>query len=111
MELHHSGGFSISYRRVPLANEGDGVDRSVVGLWVLVMMIGSGGLYGCGLDGMTGTLVRVHGDWYRIQTPSGGVRVHAYVLKSGHAACLQRLERWAGERIKRCGSSAHEIRV
>lgn len=43
-------------------NGGDGVDRSVVGLWVLVMMISIGGLHGCGLDSMTGTLVRVDGD-------------------------------------------------
>jgi hypothetical protein len=110
MELHHSNGFSIRYRHVPLANGGDGVNQSEVGLWILAMIIGVGGLYGCGLDGVTGTLVQVDGEWYRIQTPKGGElrvhvdtrsrkdavvlgdRVHAYVSKSGHAEFLQRLE-------------------
>jgi len=78
--------------------------------WMLAVMIGAAGLSGCGLDGVTGTLVHVDGEWYRIQTPKGeelrvhvdarsrkdvvlpGDRVHVYVSKSGHAEFVQKLE-------------------
>jgi hypothetical protein len=64
----------------------------------------------CGLDGVTGQLVRLDGSHYTIVTPGGrelvlhvdhttradrvteGDHVHAYITKTGHAEFLQRLE-------------------
>jgi hypothetical protein len=67
-------------------------------------------LFGCGLDGITGQVLRIEQDLYFIKTPSGkehvlhidnrtrkdpvvpGDNVHAYVRKDGHAEFLQRLD-------------------
>lgn len=64
----------------------------------------------CGLDGVSGQLVRLDGNHYTIVTPNGrelvlhvdrttradrvteGDHVHAYITKTGHAEFLQRLE-------------------
>lgn len=65
---------------------------------------------GCGLDGISGQLLRIEQNLYIVKTPGGkehvlhiddrtrkdpvapGDSIHAYVRKDGHAAFLQRLE-------------------
>jgi hypothetical protein len=67
-------------------------------------------LFGCGLDGVSGQLVKIEQNIYVVKTPNGteyvlhvddrtrkdsvapGDRVHAYIAKDGHAAFLQRLD-------------------
>jgi hypothetical protein len=67
-------------------------------------------LFGCGLDGISGQLVRIDQNLYVVKTPSGeeralhidnrtrkdsvvpGDNIHAYVGKDGHAEFLQRLD-------------------
>ena len=86
------------------------MDRTVMIRWMLVVLIGSVGLSGCGLDGVTGTLIRVDGEWYSIRTPKGeelqihvdsysrkdaveaGDAVHVYITKEGHAEFVQKLD-------------------
>lgn len=69
MELYYSDRVSISYRCLPVVSGGVRVNRTVMIRWMLVVLIGSVGLSGCGLDGVTGTLIRVDGEWYSIRTP------------------------------------------
>lgn len=86
------------------------MNRTVMIRWMLVVLIGSVGLSGCGLDGVTGTLIRVDGEWYSIRTPKGeelrihvdshsrkdaveaGDAVHVYITKEGHAEFVQKLD-------------------
>jgi hypothetical protein len=86
------------------------VSRTMMIRGLLAVLIGSMSLPGCGLDGVTGTLIRVDGEWYSIQTPKGeerrihvdthsrkdavvtGDAVHAYVRKDGHAEFVQKLD-------------------
>ncbi|HJR75803.1 MAG TPA: hypothetical protein VJ805_02485 [Nitrospiraceae bacterium] len=67
-------------------------------------------LFGCGLDGISGQLVRIDQNLYVVKTPSGeeyalhidnrtrrdpvapGDNIHAYVGKDGHAEFVQRLD-------------------
>ena len=67
-------------------------------------------LSGCGLDGISGQLLRIDQNLYIVKTPSGeeralhiddrtrkdpvapGDSIHAYVGKDGHAEFLQRLD-------------------
>jgi hypothetical protein len=67
-------------------------------------------LSGCGLDGISGQLLRIDQNLYIVKTSSGeeralhidnrtrkdsvvpGDNVHAYIGKDGHAAFLQRLD-------------------
>ncbi len=78
--------------------------------WMIAVFVGTIGLSGCGLDGVSGTLSRIDGEWYYIRTPKGeemrihvdthsrtdavapGDAVHVYVSKSGHAKFVQKLE-------------------
>lgn len=66
---------------------------------------------GCGLDGVTGQLMRIDGDYYVLRVADGkemilhvddqtrkdqvvpGDEIHAYVNKEGHAEFIQRLEK------------------
>lgn len=86
------------------------MNRTVLIRWMLAVFIGTVGLSGCGLDGVTGTLIRVDGEWYSIRTPTGeelwihvdsysrkdtveaGDAVHAYLTKEGHAEFVQKLD-------------------
>jgi hypothetical protein len=67
-------------------------------------------LFGCGLDGISGQLLRIDRNLYVVKTPNGkehmlhvddrtrkdpvvpGDSIHAYVGKDGHAEFLQRLD-------------------
>ncbi|CUS38207.1 hypothetical protein [Candidatus Nitrospira nitrificans] len=86
------------------------MNRTAMIRGMLAVVIGSMGLSGCGLDGVTGTLIRIDGEWYSIQTPKGeelrihvdthsrkdvvaaGDTVHVYVRKDGHAEFVQKLD-------------------
>jgi hypothetical protein len=86
------------------------VDHTMMIRALLAVWIGGVGLSGCGLDGVTGTLIRVDGEWYSIRTPKGeelrihvdahsrkdrveaGDAVHAYITKDGHAEFVQKLD-------------------
>ncbi|MBX3329248.1 MAG: hypothetical protein KF722_02515 [Nitrospira sp.] len=86
------------------------MNRTVMIRWIFAIVIGTVGLSGCGLDGVTGTLIRVDGEWYSIRTPKGeefrihvdahsrkdavetGDAVHAYITKEGHAEFVQKLD-------------------
>jgi len=68
------------------------------------------GTVACGLDGITGNVIQIDGEWYLIRTMSGeevtvhidqrsrkdavaaGDRVHVYVSKTGHAEFVQKLD-------------------
>ena len=78
--------------------------------WMTAVLVWTIGLPGCGLDGVTGTLSQVDGEWYYIRTPKGeelrvhvdahsrkdavvpGDAVHVYVSKGGHAEFVQKLD-------------------
>jgi hypothetical protein len=83
----------------------------MVRMWMgIAMMSFLSPLFGCGLDGISGQLLRIEQNLYVVKTPSGeervlhidnrtrkdsvvpGDNVHAYVGKDGHAAFLQRLD-------------------
>lgn len=77
---------------------------------MIAVLVGTIGLSGCGLDGVTGTLIQVDGERYYIRTPKGeemriyvdvhsrkdtvvpGDTVHVYVSKGGHAEFVQKLD-------------------
>jgi hypothetical protein len=77
----------------------------------LLLAIGPFLALGCGLDGVSGQLIRLDGNQYTIMTPSGrqmiiqvdrhtrtdhvkeGDYIHAYVTKKGYAEFLQKIER------------------
>lgn len=78
--------------------------------WMIAVLVGTIGLFGCGLDGVTGTLIQVDGEWYYIRSPKGeemqvhvdthsrkdavapGDAVRVYVSKGGHAEFVQKLD-------------------
>lgn len=77
---------------------------------VLAILLGAASA-GCGLDGVSGQLVRIEGPYYVLRSSSGaeltlhvdertrrddvapGDDIHAYVEKDGHAEFIQRLEK------------------
>jgi hypothetical protein len=77
--------------------------------WMLAVLLGVG-MAACGLDGVTGQLMHIDGEWYRIRTMEGadlrvhvdersrkdpvtvGDHVHLYVTKGGHAEFIQKVE-------------------
>lgn len=77
---------------------------------ILAAMIGAAGVAACGLDGITGKVIQIDGEWYLIRTMGGdevsvhvdqrsrkdvvavGDQVHVYVSKSGHAEFVQKLD-------------------
>jgi hypothetical protein len=83
----------------------------MVRVWIGTAMIGLLSAFsGCGLDGISGQLLRIDQNRYVVKTPNGeehvlhidnrtrkdavapGDNIHAYVGKDGHAAFLQRLD-------------------
>ncbi len=81
-----------------------------VGLaWVTVLLFIA--LPGCGLDGVTGQLMRIDREYYVLKGTDGkeialhvdhrtrkdpvapGDNIHAYVTKDGHAEFIQRVEK------------------
>jgi hypothetical protein len=81
--------------------------RIILVLGVFSMLLSAAG---CGLDGLTGRLLRIDGSSYLIETRDGkerwihvdnrtrkdtvepGEEVHVYVTKDGHAEFVQRLD-------------------